>query len=212
MGRERRADRHTKQNFKTVGCGGFLRVPIAGYCKIGSEPTRLFWDTTMTLSFPPGHQHLDAGMLADDLALANERSIVTAHTSNAALAGVQIMVVNGDPETCVPLQTLLGAAGATVICAYDLETVLATIVRTPPDLVLVDLDEPSADPHQSIRQLRLHERNKTLLTRLPAIALGVRGAPSDVRDALQAGFDEHLAKPYTSEELVALVAAQVLRK
>jgi CheY-like chemotaxis protein len=166
----------------------------------------------MTLTFPPGHQHVDAGLLADDLALPHERSGGTSPRSDSVLAGVQILVVNGNSQTCVHLQTLLGAAGATVICAYDLDTVLATIARTPPDLVLVDLDEPSADPHQSIRQVRLHERNKTLLTRLPAIALGVRGAPSDVRAALQAGFDEHLAKPYTSAELVGLVASQVLRR
>lgn len=166
----------------------------------------------MTLSLSPGHQHLaDSSRVADTLTDV-EAVGATALRPEAPLTGVQIMVVNTDSETCVHLQTVLSAAGATVICAYDVDAVLATIARTPPDLLLVDLDEPSANLHHAIRQVRLHERNKTLLTRLPAIALGVRGGAADVRSALQAGFDEHLAKPHTNAELVALVTDHISRR
>jgi CheY-like chemotaxis protein len=163
----------------------------------------------MTLSLSPGHEHLaDSARGAEPLTAAEASELA----QESPLTGIQIMVINTDSETCVHLQSLLGAAGATVICAYDVDAVLATIARTPPDLLLVDLDEPSASLHDAIRQVRLHERNKTLLTRLPAIALGVRGGSADVRTALQAGFDEHLAKPHSDAELVALVTDHVLRR
>lgn len=166
----------------------------------------------MTLSALHTHHADVPSMLADGAPTSTGRSASNAHAQDAPLAGVQIMVVNCTSESCVHLQACLGAAGATVICAYDLDTVLATIARTPPDLILEDLDVPSDEPYQSIRQVRLHERNKTLLTRLPAIAVGVRGASMDVRAALQAGFDEHLAKPHTDAELIALVASYTCGK
>jgi CheY-like chemotaxis protein len=166
----------------------------------------------MTLSHTSGHHDVAALMLPTELPGDVCRCDVAANAQDAVLAGVQILVVHSDSGTCVHLQTLLGAAGATVICAYDIDTLLATMARTPPDLILADLDAPDADPCQSIRQVRLHERNKTLTTRMPAIAIGVRSAAPDVRAALQAGFDEHLAKPHTDVELVALIAAQVSNK
>lgn len=163
----------------------------------------------MTLSALHTHHADVPSIMGDGAPTTSDRSIGGGHTQDAVLSGVQIMVVNCTSENCVHLQACLGAAGATVICAYDLDTVLATIARTPPDLILEDLDVPCDESYRSIRQVRLHERNETLLTRLPAIAVGVRSAAVDVRAALQAGFDEHLAKPHTDAELIALIVAHV---
>jgi two-component system, chemotaxis family, CheB/CheR fusion protein len=68
---------------------------------------------------------------------------------------------------------------------------------------------PAADGYALLRALRERDRNAARLT--PAIAVTGYAAGADRREALAAGFDDHLAKPVEIDALVAKIRALRLR-
>jgi CheY-like chemotaxis protein len=76
-----------------------------------------------------------------------------------------------------------------------------------PDILISDIGMPDLDGYglmQQVRQLP-HERGKNI----PAIALTAYAGESDQKQALQAGFQRHIAKPIEPSELVKTIALLV---
>jgi CheY-like chemotaxis protein len=79
---------------------------------------------------------------------------------------------------------------------------VARAIETSPELVLVDVGLPDIDGHEVARQIRAALGPAPFL-----VAMTGHGREEDRRQALAAGFDEHLSKPVGAgvlEELVAL--------
>ncbi len=76
--------------------------------------------------------------------------------------------------------------------------------RYPPDLVILDLGLPDLDGVEVIRELRGW-------TKAPIIVLSGRADSTDKVEALDAGADDYITKPFGVEELLARMRAAIRR-
>ena len=74
-----------------------------------------------------------------------------------------------------------------------------------PDLVLMDWRMPVMDGIEATREIRTQERSLRL-ARVPVVALTATSSPDDQALCLAAGMDEVLAKPFTQEQLAAVLS------
>jgi len=86
----------------------------------------------------------------------------------------------------------------------DGEAAVARCEQSPPDLVLMDCQMPVMDGFVATQRIREHERRQHR-PRMPIIALTANAYDADRERCLAAGMDDHLAKPFREEELLALL-------
>ncbi|MBL8349406.1 MAG: response regulator [Burkholderiaceae bacterium] len=125
----------------------------------------------------------------------------------AAMAG-QVLLVEDNEVNRLIGSAMLQSLGLTVLTADDGAQAIALLARPPaPDLkaVLMDCQMPVMNGYQATRQLRELEREQQR-TRLPVIALTANASSADVERCFAAGMDGHLAKPFTLEQLQAMLA------
>jgi len=99
------------------------------------------------------------------------------------------------------LRTLLETLGHEVHEAADGEAGVAAALERRPDLVFVDIGLPRLDGYEVARRLREAKFGARL------VALTGYGREDDLQRAREAGFDEHLLKPATLEQLRAAIDA-----
>nr|NLI50992.1 response regulator transcription factor [Propionibacterium sp.] len=115
----------------------------------------------------------------------------------------RLLIVEDDGGLRRTLTISFSARHFEVDAAPDARTAL-TLVASPPDLILMDLGLPDVDGIELIGQLR--ER-----TGAPIIVVSARHAQHHKIDALDAGADDYVTKPFGVEELVARVRAALRR-
>jgi CheY-like chemotaxis protein len=120
------------------------------------------------------------------------------------LTGMQILVVDDDPDMCDLAQFILTQAGAQVTTAASALEALTFFHQSVPDLILSDIGMPEMDGYSLIRQIRQYPPQEG--GNIPAIALSAYAGEINQRQALQAGFQQHLAKPIEPDELVRTIA------
>jgi two-component system, OmpR family, KDP operon response regulator KdpE len=109
-----------------------------------------------------------------------------------------VLVVEDEPPMTRLLHTVLLGGGYRVFeVATAREALLQAAGRTP-DLVLLDLGLPDGDGVDVVRRLREWMR-------APIIVVSARGREQDKIDALDAGADDYLTKPFSAGELLARV-------
>jgi len=116
----------------------------------------------------------------------------------------RVLVVDDEPQIVRGLRTNLVARGYVVDTAADGETALDLAARHRPDVVIVDLGLPGIDGVEVIRVLRTW-------TAVPIIVLSAREQESEKVDALDAGADDYVTKPFGMGELLARVRASERR-
>ena len=87
----------------------------------------------------------------------------------------------------------------------DGESALNAIALKPPDLLLSDVMMPRVDGMELLKRLRADQRTRSL----PVILLSARAGEQNKVDALGAGADDYIVKPFTARELVARVDAHL---
>jgi two-component system KDP operon response regulator KdpE len=117
----------------------------------------------------------------------------------------EILVIEDDPEIRRFLRTTLSAEQYRLREATTVADGLLQSSRKPPDAILLDLGLPDGDGLEVIRQVR--EWHLTL----PIIVLSVRSNERDKIDALDAGADDYVNKPFAVGELLARLRV-VLRR
>lgn len=125
------------------------------------------------------------------------------------LAGVSVLVVEDEPETRDLVATVLTACGARVTATASTEQALRELTRAKPDVVVSDLGMRDGDGYELIRRLRALDAVEGRKT--PAAALTASAAATDRRQALEAGFEVHVAKPFEPAHLARVVAALARR-
>ena len=113
----------------------------------------------------------------------------------------RLLVVEDNVDARQTLRTLLEVLGHEVHEAEDGEAGIAKALELQPDLVFVDIGLPRVDGYEVARRLRAAGSRARL------VALTGYGRDDDVQQALDAGFDEHLLKPATLEQLRAAIDA-----
>jgi len=112
----------------------------------------------------------------------------------------RILVVDDEPQIVRALSINLRARGYDVVTAADGKAALAAASYHPPDLILPDLGLPDLDGMEVIGGLRGW-------TAAPIIVLSGRADSRDKIDALDAGADDYVTKPFSIGELLARLRA-----
>jgi len=115
-----------------------------------------------------------------------------------------ILVVDDESQITRVLRTSLSSHGYDIRVASDGETALEIMKDWSPDLVITDLAMPNMDGLELCRRLRTR-------TQIPIIVLSVRGEERTKVNALDAGADDYVTKPFGMEELLARVRANFRR-
>ncbi|TQS45311.1 response regulator transcription factor [Cryptosporangium phraense] len=116
-----------------------------------------------------------------------------------------LLLVEDDPVIGPTLRRALAAQGYTVAWETTGRGALSAAVRTPPDLVLVDLGLPDLDGLEVTRRLRATVPNAVV------VILSARTDEIDVVVGLEAGADDYLTKPFRLAELLARLRAHIRR-
>ncbi|MFD5828155.1 response regulator [Lentzea sp. NPDC060358] len=116
----------------------------------------------------------------------------------------KVLVVDDEPQIVRALRINLAARGYEVLTAHDGVTALKLAADGKPDVVVLDLGLPDMDGTDVIAGLRGW-------TTLPIIVLSARTDSSDKVDALDAGADDYVTKPFGMDELLARLRAAVRR-
>lgn len=116
----------------------------------------------------------------------------------------RILVVDDEPQITRVLRTTLSAQGYDLRVANDGETALEIMKDWTPDLIITDLSMPQMDGLELCRRVR--ERAD-----MPIIVLSVRGEERTKVQALDAGADDYVTKPFGMNELLARVRANLRR-
>jgi PAS domain S-box-containing protein len=127
--------------------------------------------------------------------------------SGQPLAGVDVLVVDDDRDTCEMLSVVLADRGARVRIGVDFETAMQALRQEWPDVLVSDIGLPGRDGYELMRRVR--QSTPPDKPRLPAIALTAFTRPEDQASAFKAGFDAHLAKPLKPHELIGAMARMV---
>jgi two-component system KDP operon response regulator KdpE len=115
-----------------------------------------------------------------------------------------LLLVDDEPQIRRVLQTTLCEAGYGVILAKNGQEGIDTVVREHPDLVLLDINLPDMSGFDACRLIRLSFAG-------PILMLSVRNSVRDKIDALDAGADDYIVKPFAMAELLARVRAALRR-
>jgi two-component system KDP operon response regulator KdpE len=116
----------------------------------------------------------------------------------------RVLVVDDDPQLVRALRITLTASGYHVATAPDATTALTLACRTPPDLVILDLGLPDLDGVAVIEALRGWSA-------APILVLSARHHEPAKVDALDAGADDYVTKPFGMPELLARMRAALRR-
>jgi len=117
---------------------------------------------------------------------------------------VKILVADDDPQLVRALRITLAAHGYDVIAAADGAAAVALAAQSHPDIVLLDLGMPRLDGVQVIEALRGW-------TSAPIIVVSGRTGSADKVEALDAGADDYVTKPFQIDELLARLRALTRR-
>ena len=121
------------------------------------------------------------------------------------LASKQVLVVENSAEIREFLKTALEAFGAKVTAVGSAGEAMAELEQSRPDVLVSDMAAPETDGCDLISRVRAMEMSEQREL-LPAVALtgGVR--EEDSASALEAGFQRHLSKPVSANQLVSAIA------
>jgi two-component system KDP operon response regulator KdpE len=116
----------------------------------------------------------------------------------------RVLVVDDEPQITRVLRTVLASQGHLVRTAVDGASALVIFNDWRPHLVLTDLCMPHMDGVELCRRIRS-------VSAVPIIVLSVRGSEPAKVEALDAGADDHVTKPFGTDELLARVRAMLRR-
>jgi len=115
-----------------------------------------------------------------------------------------ILVVDDEPQITRVLRTSLSAQGYDIRVANSGEMALEIMKDWQPSLIITDLSMPSIDGLELTRTVRASSQ-------VPIVVLSVRDKEQQKVEALDAGADDYITKPFGMNELLARVRANLRR-
>jgi DNA-binding response OmpR family regulator len=108
-----------------------------------------------------------------------------------------ILVADDDPDIRSLVALRLERSGYDVVAAGDGEQALATALERVPDVALLDVMMPKLDGYEVTQRLRELEATR----HLPIILFTARVQETDIARGVEAGADDYVKKPFSTNEL-----------
>ena len=154
--------------------------------------------SVFSVRLPLAHVGARPEQLAETLDLVPE-------TLNSLLDGLEVLVLDDEPDARDVVQRLLEDAGARARIASSAGEAIQLLEQGfVPDIILSDIGMPDQDGYDFMQQVR---RMDGEVAEVPAAALTALARLEDRKRALMSGYQTHLAKPVDPAELVAMVAS-----
>src|SRR5438132_250221 len=115
-----------------------------------------------------------------------------------------ILVVDDESQITRVLRTSLSAQGYDIRVANSGEMAIEIMKDWQPNLIITDLSMPSMDGIELTRHIRA-------VSQIPIVVLSVRDKEQQKVEALDAGADDYVTKPFGMNELLARVRANLRR-
>lgn len=113
---------------------------------------------------------------------------------------MRILIADDDPQMLRALRITLTARGYDVVTASDGKAALDAAISTHPDIVVIDLGMPGLTGIEVIEALRGWSQ-------VPVLVVSGRSESWDKVEALDAGADDYVTKPFSADELLARIRA-----
>jgi signal transduction histidine kinase len=117
-----------------------------------------------------------------------------------------ILIVDDTPQNLKLLTTMLTERGYRVRPAINGEIALQTARKTPPQLILLDIQMPGMDGYEVCQRLKDDEMTQDI----PVIFLSALDSTEDKVKAFRVGGVDYITKPFQLEEVLARVEAQLM--
>lgn len=156
-------------------------------------------------------------MRADEARLRQERdelaqSLAALRASHEALQrqldvrrqpgqGHRVMVVDDAPSELRAIESILRSAGHDVLAYGGGEDLEDKVAAERPDVLLLDIVMPNRNGYEILRALRKDDRTK----HTPVVMVTARSEESDRVWSRRQGADDYVSKPFTAEQLLAVV-------
>ncbi len=109
----------------------------------------------------------------------------------------RVLVVDDEVSFAAVMREVLDAFGLQVEVSHDAKDALRKMEQSPPDLLLVDVMMPEVDGLSLVRKIQ----SEPSWVGIPIVVISARAGISDKNEAMFAGADGFLGKPFTAEEL-----------
>lgn len=123
---------------------------------------------------------------------------MTTEVSASEGALVKILLIEDEPEIRRFLRVSLGGQGYRLLETANGRDGIMQAASQQPDIIILDLGLPDIDGMEVLRQVREWSQ-------MPVIVLSARGQEHQKVDALNAGADDYLTKPFSVGELIARI-------
>src|SRR5262245_36115775 len=122
---------------------------------------------------------------------------------NADLKGIRVLVVEDDRDTRQMLAFIFKQRGAAVVAAGSFDEAVRVYQEIEPSVLVSDIGMPDFNGYALITRIR--EEDKKLGRLTPAIALTAYTSDADRQQALSAGFQKYVGKPFEPSRLIEAV-------
>jgi DNA-binding response OmpR family regulator len=128
-----------------------------------------------------------------------------AYALNESMFMPKILVVDDDIHATTLFKTILTAKGFEAFIVNDSAFAVQTANTTNPDLIILDLMMPEPNGFEVCRMLRADPK----YSRTPIVIFTAMGDNESKSQALDAGADEFLTKPFRVEDLMQRIQALI---
>ncbi len=188
------ADNSTSRRYGGTGLGLAISKQLVelmgGQIGVDSMPGR---GTRFWFDIPFGRQSQAQQEALERDTASSDRTAPASLSTRVLLAEDNLVNV----EIC---REMLDILGCDVSVVNNGEDALQALASNRFDMVLMDCQMPIMDGYQATREWRRREQ-QTQEPRIPIIAVTANAMEADRQQALEAGMDDHLGKPYVLQEL-----------
>lgn len=117
----------------------------------------------------------------------------------------RVLLAEDNPVNVEVAKAMLDSLGLAVVCAENGEQALQEVRAGGFDMVLMDCQMPVMDGFAATAEIRRHEQQHGHGRSLPIIAITANALQGDREACLAAGMDDYLSKPFTQQQLAAVI-------